>query len=352
MKKVFLLAYPEVNLGDDIFVAMLLKRYPDIDFFINIPDVSKRAAFLGLKNISFIEGVSDRKDYDSIDVHKYDAFIYIGGSVFMENAWGLMDNTNINRFVLRAKELNKPFFYISSNFGPCKTQKYFDVSKSIISNCRDVCFRDKYSYELFADVPSVRYQPDLILGYDVGTVECVKNSVGISVIGFDIREELAEFSDKYYDLLENSIRSYISSGMSVVLFSFCKIECDEIGIDILLSRFSEEELSSIKVVKYDGNIDGFIDEYKNVEYMICTRFHSMILSAVCGQKLYCVSYSKKIDNVANDLNFNIEIKDIRNLDVDVIKLDDFRKVNDGVTQYCKNESKKQFEAFDKFITGE
>ena len=352
MKKVFLLAYPEVNLGDDIFVVMLLKRYPQVEFFINIPDVSKRVAFDGIMNISFIEGVTDRKDYDSIDVREYDAFIYIGGSVFMENAWGLEDNTNINRLVLRAKELGKPFFYISSNFGPCITREYFDVSKSIISNCRDVCFRDKYSYELFSDVPSVRYEPDLILGYDVGNIECIRNSVGISVIGFDIREELAEFADKYYGVLENSIRNYIESGKSIVLFSFCKIECDEIGINILLSRFSDEELTRIKVVKYDGDIDSFINEYKNVEYMICTRFHSMILSAVCCQKIYCVSYSKKIDNVANDLGFDIVIKDIKNLDCDMINLEDFKKVDDEIREYCKSESEKQFEAFDRFIAGE
>ena len=348
MKKVFLLAYPEINLGDDIFVVMLLKRYPEIQFFINIPDVSKRIAFNGIKNISFIQNVSDRKDYDSIDVREYDAFIYIGGSVFMENDWGLQDNTNINRFVLRAKELGKPFFYISSNFGPCKTQEYFEVSKSIISNCKDVSFRDKYSYELFKDIPSVRYNPDLIFGYDVGNINCEKGTIGISVIGFDIREELVKFSDRYYDLLEKSIREYIKAGKNVVLFSFCKIECDEIGIDILLKRFSPEELEYIKVVKYDGDIDKFIDEYKNMEYMICTRFHSMILSAVCGQKIYCVSYSKKINNVADDLNFDIKIQNIKNLESDIIKLDDFKKVNDEIIEYCKKESVKQFEAFDRF----
>ena len=33
MKKVFLMAYARKNLGDDIFIKMLLEKYPKIDFF-------------------------------------------------------------------------------------------------------------------------------------------------------------------------------------------------------------------------------------------------------------------------------------------------------------------------------
>lgn len=32
MKKVFLMAYARKNLGDDIFIKMLLEKYPEIDF--------------------------------------------------------------------------------------------------------------------------------------------------------------------------------------------------------------------------------------------------------------------------------------------------------------------------------
>ena len=38
-----------------------------------------------------------------------------------------------------------------------------------------------------------------------------------------------------------------------------------------------------------------------MEYMICQRFHSVILSYICNQKYYIISYSKKICNIIEDL---------------------------------------------------
>ena len=35
-KRFFILAYAKANLGDDLFIYMLLKAYPDIHFYINI----------------------------------------------------------------------------------------------------------------------------------------------------------------------------------------------------------------------------------------------------------------------------------------------------------------------------
>lgn len=346
MKKVFLIAYTKLNLGDDIFLTILLKKYSEIQFFINIPDIKERKFLIDIRNINFIE-YSTRRD---INIEEYDAFVYIGGSVFMEHAWEFNEYIEYSEFVLKCKQMDKPFFYISSNFGPHNTKEYFEVSELIIRNCKDVCFRDIYSYNLFSHIPSVRYQPDVILGYDIKNINQQKDTVGISVIGFDMRNELSEYEEKYYNLLKNSIKMYIKEGKSVVLFSFCKFELDEIGIEKLLKYFSIEELLKIRLVKYDGDIEVFINEYKNIEYMIVTRFHSMILSAICNQKIYCLSYSKKINNVVEDLNFEINIKNIDEIEEEeFINLQLFRKVNEEKIEKIKEYSKKQLEEFGKFV---
>ena len=347
--KVFLFAYTKTNLGDDIFLKMISEKYKDVEFFINIPNVNDRKIFDGIDNISFIENEEDNRNLDNINVDKYDAFVYIGGSIFIESERALGSRKRFNSFIARCNEKNKPFFYISSNFGPYKTEEYLKLSQETMKLCSDICFRDKYSFGLFSEISSVKYAPDLIFSYDIGKVETEKDSVGISVIDFGIRDDLTLYSEKYFSLLANSINSYVKDGKKIYLFSFCEYEGDESGIEKLLSYLDKDTAKAVEVVKYTGDVDEFMKIYKKMEYMICTRFHSMILSVNCNQKIYCVSYSKKMNNVAEDLGFNIEIKNIKDLDSDFIQLNDFIKVAAEIRDYCKNESKKQFEAFDRFV---
>lgn len=78
-------------------------------------------------------------------------------------------------FTKKCKMLNRPFYYISSNYGPYQTQRYFDLSKKTFENCTDLCFRNKYSYELFKDINTIRYAPDVLFSYDIG--ECKKEKI-------------------------------------------------------------------------------------------------------------------------------------------------------------------------------
>lgn len=349
--KVFLFAYTKTNLGDDIFLKMISEKYKDVEFFINIPNVNDRKIFGGIDNVSFIENESDNRNLENINVDEYDAFVYIGGSIFIESERALGSRKKFNSFITRCNEKNKPFFYISSNFGPYKSLEYFGLSQETMKLCSDICFRDKYSFDLFSDISSVRYAPDLIFSYDVGKVVTEKESVGISVIDFEIRDDLASYSKKYFRLLANSINSYVRNGKKIYLFSFCEYEGDESGIEKLISYLDKEIIRNVEIIKYTGDVDEFMKVYKKMEYMICTRFHSMILSVNCNHKIYCVSYSKKMNNVAEDLGFNIEIKNIKDLDSDFIQINDFRKVQDDIMKYCKEGAQKQFDEFDKFVKG-
>ena len=84
--------------------------------------------------------------------------------------------------------------------------------------------------------------------------------------------------------------------------------------------------------------------------MIATRFHSMILSAVCGHKIYCLSYSKKINNVIEDLNFKINTKNIIEIcDNDKIELENFNSVESRLIEDCAKRSKNQFREIEKVI---
>lgn len=56
MKKVFLMAYARKNLGDDIFIKMLLEKYPKIDFFMRIKEKEFLEGLVKYKNLKILIG--------------------------------------------------------------------------------------------------------------------------------------------------------------------------------------------------------------------------------------------------------------------------------------------------------
>lgn len=225
-------------------------------------------------------------------------------------------------FVRRCKENDKPFCYISCNYGPYQTQEYFELSKKNFKDCTDICFRDKYSYNLFKDIETVRYAPDFAFSYEKNQTSKIQGSVGISVIDLSIRNDLKDKQEEYIKFLTKNIDEYLSIGKKVYLYSFCESEGDERTINNILSKFPND--SNVITVRYKGNVDEFLDLYSKMEYMICARFHAMILSSVFKQKMYIMSYSKKIDNVIEDLNLDLPILHFDNFKKDIyLNLEDF-----------------------------
>ncbi|MBR3512103.1 MAG: polysaccharide pyruvyl transferase family protein [Clostridia bacterium] len=329
--KVLILAYARKNIGDDLFIKMLLDRYPTVDFFIKANTKEYFTWFTDTyKNLTVLIGADTDVELNNSNVTDYDAYIYVGGSIFMEGGKVYNLSEDFYSFMQRCKENNIPFMYVSSNYGPYQTQEYFDLSIKNFKECTDICFRDKYSYNLFKDIPSVRYAPDYVFTYDLGTFEKINNSVGISVIDLDIRNKLKDKSEKYLNFLEKNISNYIDQGKTVYLYSFCEYEGDEKTIDYLLGKFPE---GKVIPVRYNGDLNTYLEMYSKMEYMICARFHAMILSLIANQKIYVVSYSKKIDNVIDDLELNLPIihfEDIEeniNLDLDDFVLVDTKKIN-------------------------
>ena len=344
-KKVFILGYLRKNLGDDLFIKMLLEKYPIIDFYIKVPNNKFAKHFDKYENLNIIIGEDTDEELYTQEEALYDAYVYIGGSIFMEGGHVYNLSNKFYDFVKRCKEKNIPFCYISSNYGPYITKEYFDLSKENFKVCTDICFRDKYSYNLFKEIASVRCAPDFAFGYPINYTEKIKGSIGISIINLKIRDKYKELSDEYYNFLIKNIKRYISNGNVVYLYSFCEYEGDEEIVDTLLEYFKNEPEKVIGV-KYRGNIDEFIETYSKMEYMICTRFHSMVLSCIARQKIYIISYSDKIDNVINDLKLDLPILNLKNINDNIqISKQDFGVCDEKTVLRIIDNSSKQDEKF-------
>lgn len=319
MKKAFLYAYDRQNLGDDLFVQTIARRYPHTQFYM-WSDRKNRETFACLPNLKVIDKDSRfvrflRKlrpslvaRYQSMVESRCDAVVYIGGSIFMEYPnWEQI----CTWWDWTAK--NRPFYVLGANFGPYHTEAYRQTMAKIFANCRDVCFRDKYSAGLFPGV--VRQAPDILFGYPMPKIPVKEDQIFVSVIncaGRDESHNLNEHDGRYVANMAGLLQQLLDEGKKIVLASFCKEEGDEEGIRKILAAMGAHEDPRVRVLCYDGtNADELTCAIAESGGVIGTRFHATILAMAAGRPVLPIVYSDKTKHVLDDLGFTGTVYDLR-----------------------------------------
>lgn len=306
--KVLIVSYTALNFGDDLFIYILAYRYPQIDFYIEMSELEsiRYQELLSLcPNLtpiikrSALKKITDRIRYTHIDTLmclKYDAAVMIGGSVFMENP---IDNTNGRLFKQLVRLFKKRgMFVLSSNFGPYISQSYLNLYRSCFRKCSDVCFRERFSADIFRDIKSVRYAPDV--GFMMSrSRDCEENTLGISVIDISKRKGLENFWYEYLSFIAKLANQHIDNDGKVSFFSFCDREGDTEAIEKVLESIKNTQ--NTEIIKYTGNIETFMDKYLSMEKVAATRFHAIVLAAVNGIACMPISYSGKTDHVIKEM---------------------------------------------------
>ena len=321
MRRVFLYAYDKQNLGDDLFIHTITKRYPHVQFYM-WSDSKNREIFRCLPNLKIMEkgqgmmGVLDRirpslaVRYRNWLESRCQAVVYIGGSIFMEyQNWEHI----LNWWEYTAE--NRPFYVVGANFGPYHTEAYREKMAQIYGKMKDVCFRDQYSYNLFSQVVTVRQAPDILFGYPMPAAQVAEKQIFVSVINCAARDEshgLTEYDASYVENMACLLETYRRDGYRLVLSSFCEQEGDQEGIKKILQAMNAENAGDIQVLSYDGtNADVLAYAIAQSEFVVATRFHAAILALVAGRPVLPVLYSDKTRHVLEDLGFDGPMIDLR-----------------------------------------
>lgn len=362
MKKVFLYVYDRVNLGDDLFIYTITKRYPDVQFYL-WTDKENIKTFQSLKNLKVID--QESKYFNILKTirpslmarfkyeleKKCDAVVYIGGSLFIE-----YDNWEniLNWWEYEAE--NRPFYVLGANFGPYKSEAYRTKLGSIFSKMKDVCFRDSYSYQKFEGNNVVRSASDILFSCELPKVDVVKKQIFISVIDLLSKDEgsnkLSIYDNLYVDKLLQIVNGYLNQGYSIVLSSFCKYEGDENTIKRIMEECNLSLRNTIQILNYDGtNMDEILLSIEESEAIIASRFHAVILGIVAGKPVYPIVYSDKTIHVLDDIEFKGEYADVRKL-VDL----DFEQIERSLSlqqkypiEELKESALKHFEKLDELL---
>lgn len=313
-KQIMIYAYCKYNLGDDLFIKLLCNRYPHVKFFLHAPK-GYRQLFKDNSNLKIIRNdrfllrllrfTLRKLGFNSALSRPYvakkcDAAIYIGGSLFIQNKnWEGQLKEN------KKKEIpNKPFYLLGANFGPFKDRVYYLKYKELFSRYTDICFRDKYSFELFRELPNVRIADDVVfqLKVNLSQKEVKKRNVVISVIK-PSRKQLPNFDEIYFKKIREIIIYLCNKDYNITLMSFCKKEGDELAISEILNLLPKEYLTKVDSYYYNYNFKEALSIINKSCFVIATRFHSMILGWINKKPVYPIVYSKKMENVINDINF-------------------------------------------------
>lgn len=319
MKKIYIDAYLAKNLGDDIFVDILINRYPEHKFF----SITKGEKEYNKKNLKVFTNSYIYRGLKKLQWEKYlanclDLVVTIGGSMYMENSKKKRDFS-----------LGKNKRYIMGiNFGPYKTQKYYENVYNMFKNVEDVCFRDKYSYNLFKDLPNTRCASDIVFSMPTENIKITNRKRAIiSVISCDYKMN-KKYTQEYEQKMVELIGLLISKGYEVCLMSFCKMEKDEEAIESILEKCDEKTRKKVETYCYNGNVQEALDVLGDSQVIVGGRFHANILGLVLGKAIIPVLYSDKTKHVLEDMQIDTKIIDIRNLsefDINTITDEDLNK---------------------------
>ncbi len=367
MKKALIRAFVSKNLGDDLFIYILCKRYPNTHFYITGPEKNRYIEDIA-ENLTFISvdsvfGKICNKIYkiklkfQKIFMLREEAVlnflsfffknnILISGSFFIESPY--WDQVVRDRDWYKRKP-----FIIGCNFGPYINESYKELYKVLLKDAKQVCFRDKVSYDMFPDLSNVSYAPDIVFNLqEQGASSKVEDEYYIiSVIDVkkDDDKKLSQVEQKYEEILCTISKNLLAKGKRIVFMSFCSRQGDDAVIDRIMKQLDSNQVETFYYEK--EGIYKSLELFQNCQGVVASRYHGIILGMLYRKDILPISYSDKTINVLADLNYEGQIIDLLRLsEIDMSNMDLlFGRLEDEKLQEVIQNAKKHFEMLDKVL---
>lgn len=222
-------------------------------------------------------------------------FIILGGSLFIESQDAQNDRQRMIDLEYAIDRSDRAYV-IGSNFGVYSSEWYAEGYRNIFRKCTDVCFRDKYSWELFSDLKNTRFAPDVVLSglWERNREnECAPNEnyVLISAMNFHSRPKLKNAADRYEKTLAQIAMYHIGQGDRVGLIGFCEQEGDSDACKRIMDICGSEK---IEMIEYHDL--GMVSVISHAKKIYGTRFHSIMLALYYGIPCLPFVYDQKTAN--------------------------------------------------------
>ena len=328
--RALLFACIEKNIGDDLFVRTVCERYPHTTFFITSD--AEYGSLAKIPNLRFDPHLkkwmrASNMGHGSAWKNAVGRLLcrccrlrvpacrcavnIVGNSFKNQNYQGPADA----RWMRERLGLAKEYFLLSTNFGPYTDPRWKQDFEEIFPQMQDVCFRDKDSFELFRQIPTVRYAPDAILSLGRQPSPKNGNTVLLSVLDCRMPERgptLNQTGPIYETLMARCADFYVEQGLLVVLVE-SNAEQDHPAAERILAQCRNRQ--KVDVFAYDGNLEPLWQLYASAQKVIATRLHTIILSWLFDVPVVPIVYDIKVDNILRSYEFTGTRYDIHELDM-------------------------------------
>lgn len=340
MKTIILQFYSSLNFGDDLFVKTFSDYFNEcaIRLIVNprcIPrGLGKNVTVHPYSYVNFfwekLRSLSGRSGKLEAAVQKCadfclsrvqrraDAFVLIGGSIFMEHAVDCseLDFTARERpdFTIRSHLQNQGnAFVIGANLGPAYSEEYWPRVRQTLLKYRHVCLRDYASYCMVSDLPHVQYAPDVLFMVPKPNVKADRKNVVISAMDISRMTGNQEIITAYYRLLRDVAERFSQMGMVVTLVSLCKSDGDEDAIQEIIAGGGQHCLANVSTCFYRGDMQPILELFSKASFVVASRFHSLIFALSFGKPVFPIVYNCKTAHYLQDLRFSGKYTDLISL---------------------------------------
>lgn len=376
MKTVLLLAYTNLNFGDDMFIKTITRCMQDVKFVIEAPsnyvDIFADCSNLQVKTEDICTKAIDKVDraisklfklesrlLRHLKLKKFDAVVYVIGGLFDDDdIWEeQVKNCGIRKYKdslwKHSFYEDVPFYLIGCNMTRIRSEKYIESMKYVFSGLSDICFRDLYSYKWFSELPNTRYAPDIVFNYPIHSLNS-DESILISVWGVLLHcDKMPQWKwaenlwDTYENFMFQIIHYFKRKNKKVILLALCENEGDLDACNILAAKFDYD----VDIKCYKGNLEETIQLFEKAQFVIGTRFHSIVMALSASIPVYPIVYESKTAQLLNDCSYKGEYSDIKNIEENeihkVINSFDIRYTVD--ISNIKKEARKQFQKLNEFL---
>ena len=343
--KIYVEMFLDHNLGDDLFLDTLLTRYPNHDFYLDLPlGMEINHYFKKYKNLKINSKKLNLKNkiinkfsrytfiYYLNQCLKYDMQILIGGSLFeVRNNKHLLRRKVYYLGYKLQKLLKLKKIIIGSNLGPFYNKKSENIIKETLEIFDGMSVRDlkslKYLEKWKLDKEKYKYGSDIVFSnknfnYGEFSIKEVENLLGVSIVNSysDTNEEKNIYINKMTDIIRLYLKKNKENKVKLLGFDGGVVMSDKDLIEKIYNELTEHEQKRVSKVIYSPIIllDDYMKEFLECSKIIGGRFHSIVLALKYNKKVLAINYSDKIKYLLEDIgliNNLIEYKELKNYSV-------------------------------------
>lgn len=298
--RVFLDAYFDNNFGDDLFIDVLLKRYPKALFYTfwdDAPaDVIARATRFA--NLVILPGSSLMKE-----CWQFDAYVMVGGDVLPNG----VDYSARIAHMKRVKESGGLVALLGFSLYVEYGEQTREDIQTMAALADIIVIRDKISAKRFESLVSqakITESTDMAFTADYSHISSDKGNI----LGIVPRRKLYSTDDEYWSYckrMANIADCYLDKNeeAKVHFFAFSTgVYDDRVVAKDIMDLMSKGACTNI--IAYEGNIDLFLQEINKCNALIPTRFHGLVIALLLRIPFVPVPYEVKVTQLLDELGYD------------------------------------------------